>query len=540
MFYFRPPDGIDYRTGGGLWRSGVSFDILDPMQLVRRAQVLGLALAGLLSTACDEEGALTQLAAEAVFEPSSVDFGQVAPGSARALPVILRNVGQVTLTVEDVQIPADFSLRGLARNLVGAQLAPGESIGFDLTFLPRSEGLRELVLVAAFDREEAEAQLTIRADGSLRQAPLLSVSPSPVDFGTQSIDFTARRTVTIRNDGSANALIESVGRASDRSDATQSGLYVLDATLPIAVNAGQQANVDVLFTPPAAATYTETLEFRPAGLDPLLLDVRGRGSAAQGNLTCTPPTLDFGAVERGATNTLRVVCSATGGAVSVTSAAPEEGTHFRLTQNTGSSEIAPGTPLELDVVFEAQGPVGGRSDFLVVSYRASTGSQDLRVRLSGSVSEPSATETAISLELSWNTDNTDVDLHLTGPGGAPFVFNDCFFNNSQADWGVPGDPSDDCFLDQDDVDGFGPERINVGRAEAGLYRVYIHYFADNGFGRSTASVTVTLGGQTVGQFSRPNLVCNDLWHVGDIQWNGQTGTFRQVDRIDFSNFGRCN
>ena len=76
-----------------------------------------------------------------------------------------------------------------------------------------------------------------------------------------------------------------------------------------------------------------------------------------------------------------------------------------------------------------------------------------------------------------------MDLHLLAPGGQLETQKDCYYMNcvddgysSGLDWGVPGSTLDDPFLDLDDIEGFGPENINITAPEAGLYQVVVHDF----------------------------------------------------------------
>lgn len=94
--------------------------------------------------------------------------------------------------------------------------------------------------------------------------------------------------------------------------------------------------------------------------------------------------------------------------------------------------------------------------------------------------------------------------------------NDCYYANKRPDWGVLGDTTDDPLLDVDQTDGYGPENITLKKGENGLYKVYVHYYYDNGNGPSLASVQIFLNGQsslvTKPHFMQPY----DLWYVADV------------------------
>lgn len=156
---------------------------------------------------------------------------------------------------------------------------------------------------------------------------------------------------------------------------------------------------------------------------------------------------------------------------------------------------------------------------LVVTDRDGLRSEPTQITLDGLPFED------IHVELTWDTDDTDLDIHLihqtSCSGGDCFAVppTDCFFQNPSPDWGpagAVGNPS----LDLDELQGYGPENVNVDDPEAGnqTYRVVVNYYADRGEGASTATVRIYLqgslayvGAQTLGD-------TGDNWDVAEISW----------------------
>ncbi len=68
--------------------------------------------------------------------------------------------------------------------------------------------------------------------------------------------------------------------------------------------------------------------------------------------------------------------------------------------------------------------------------------------------------------ITWNTDNTDVDLHVTEPSG-----EECFYSHRKTRSGGQ--------LTQDVTQGYGPEMYLLPRARPGKYRVRAHYYASD-------------------------------------------------------------
>lgn len=73
---------------------------------------------------------------------------------------------------------------------------------------------------------------------------------------------------------------------------------------------------------------------------------------------------------------------------------------------------------------------------------------------------------AFRVTLSWDTDETDVDLWVTDPSGEL-----CFYNNPTTASGL--------VLDVDDINGYGPENITNLAPPAGDYLVQVHYYSDH-------------------------------------------------------------
>ena len=85
------------------------------------------------------------------------------------------------------------------------------------------------------------------------------------------------------------------------------------------------------------------------------------------------------------------------------------------------------------------------------------------------------------MTISWNTDNTDVDLWVIEPDGEK-----CFYSHNRTKNGGE--------LSQDMTQGYGPERYQIKKAQKGTYRVIVNYFNMNPnllAGETHVNVTVT-------------------------------------------------
>ena len=142
----------------------------------------------------------------------------------------------------------------------------------------------------------------------------------------------------------------------------------------------------------------------------------------------------------------------------------------------------------------------------------------------------------IHVQLVWDTpgdadqtdgEGSDVDLHLLHPRGHDWAEPplDCHYANANPDWGPPGEPGNPS-LDIDDVNGAGPENINLDapeEVEGSRYCVGVDYYRaenflvmDATYGPSTATVRIYLHGSLASEQSRPLLATHHFWQPACI------------------------
>lgn len=141
--------------------------------------------------------------------------------------------------------------------------------------------------------------------------------------------------------------------------------------------------------------------------------------------------------------------------------------------------------------------------------------------------------TSILIELTWDTDGTDLDGHFVRPGGTYYqVPDDCCWFNMNPDWdgsgggGTAGDPS----LDVDDTNGYGPEYTAlVEPPYDGSYEYIVHYF-DYCQATTTAEVRIWLNDVLVATYHHTFLCGSgavtdpDVWECACIEWDESTGS----------------
>lgn len=133
----------------------------------------------------------------------------------------------------------------------------------------------------------------------------------------------------------------------------------------------------------------------------------------------------------------------------------------------------------------------------------------------------------IWIQLTWDTDDTDVDLHVWDPS----YNHTYYFQKTEAYGGIPG-----AELDVDDIDGYGPEHFTMQTARAGDYVVKVRYYSAHGVtANTTATVRISIAGGAYRIFTHtftPDDVTTQIdytttygydWHVATLSMTGTGG-----------------
>lgn len=100
-----------------------------------------------------------------------------------------------------------------------------------------------------------------------------------------------------------------------------------------------------------------------------------------------------------------------------------------------------------------------------------------------------ANQTAdLMITISWNTDNTDIDLHVIEPTG-----EECFYSNPKTRIGGR--------LTQDVTQGYGPEMYLINKAKKGKYKVVAKYYSSD---RNRASTRTKVYATIYENWGKPN------------------------------------
>lgn len=110
--------------------------------------------------------------------------------------------------------------------------------------------------------------------------------------------------------------------------------------------------------------------------------------------------------------------------------------------------------------------------------------------------------------ISWDKDDTDVDLHFSWSGGA-----ECYYSNKTPTWGTAATSPR---LDVDNTHGFGPENITIGGMPGtGAFKVFVDYYSDHGKGPTTVSAAIYENGVAIFTGTR-TMSDGESWTLMDL------------------------
>ncbi len=265
---------------------------------------------------------------------------------------------------------------------------------------------------------------------------------------------------------------------------------------------------------PTAVTPSDVLDDEPtcAGRTVLVCDVEGR--AAAGRLIQAEPldTVSCRVFREGGDGVEFVVAKRPDGSTSQPQHRLDGGVEFFL-------DLAGSYTLRADPVGGDGKPVCDTS-VVVVEARPSSA---IHVQLVWhNPLDSDETDTCLSC-------GADVDLHLARADAEWFDEQlDCHYRNRTPDWGASG-PAHDPTLDIDDVNGAGPENINLREPENTTYRVGVHYFDSHGFMTAWATVRIFIRGELVWEGVQRPLDDRDFWDVATISW--PDGVVETIDSV---------
>lgn len=516
---------------------------------------------------------LSDVGAEINVSPQTVDFGRVPATQEDTEDIVVANIGQVTLTIDQILLNGSQDFTPLIGNKDPRRqpeilndpdedgvpgLSASKRFTIKVRYSPLVEGPdRGELSIFSDDPARPEVKVTLVANGA---TPCMNVTPGALEFRTSLVNRTDSRPLNIESCGGEQLEITRIYMADGSDPAFEldvPSLPDLPAILPAADPSAAPPSraIRVQFTPREQRIYNGKLIIEST--DPVTprreVSLLGRGvlnacpqaRATQDEFYVVPldvVTLDGSAsIDQDGPNNRPVeyewvVVSRPAGSLSQ----PVE-SFFN------NQQPADGGPQDDKLTPNASFFVDIAGTYIVeLRVKDNLGLDSIACDNPAVVTIVARPEEAIHIQLVWDTPNdpdqtdgggADLDLHLLHPNAenwfsAPY---DCHYANPVPDWGQLDNPADDPSLDIDDINGGGPENANLDLPEntdvlGAPYLVGVHYYNSRDrvtgfdYGASFATVRIFINGElawdspTELDGPREMEAEDHFWDVAQITW----------------------
>ena len=432
--------------------------------------------------------------------PDALSFAEVDVGETSTQSFTITSVGAVTLDVMNVRLETGsvFSIT-LPDKTIPFELLPGESTDAVVTYTRAGDGESDLAIVESNDGAMPEATVLLNGGGT---APALTLDPDHWDAGGVAVGDIRNGAIDVVSSGSAPVEVDEIAITG----AGFTGSWT--ETLPMILNPGERMTVALSFSPPDTGLFSGLLSVTaPSPVGTVTAPLSGEGAGGP-IAVCSVDPSEVTAISESATFFGSDSYDTAGAAITSydwTLISRPSGSTASMPSGTASSRRF--TP---DLIGEYVGQ-------LIVTNEYGVRSEPCEATLTATISQD------LWVEMFWSASQDDMDLHLVRPGGrvgsSP---DDCYYANTNPDWGTRGVTTDNPSLDLDDIPGTGPENINIGTpGETGAYEVWVvDYSGSTSDSPASTDVTVNIyvGGVMVYTDTKSCArECSDM-HFADVDW----------------------
>ena len=457
-----------------------------------------LAITALMLSGCQSDTEINKLYPALSVAPEALEFGDTVVDYGQTLELEVINGGQVELNVDSTSWLGETGAFSVSPKTLNVEARGRASL--EVTFLPDNYLEYADTLLLTSDDPDFPDGLEVPVTGIGVDAPTpdIEVSSESLDFGQVAEGAVGTAWFDIQNVGDASLLVDTTNQSGSGAFSVQSDIF--GATLA----PGDSTTVVVLYNPTTSDGDSGDLTILSNDPDEPEITVHFVGNGG------TEAEYPIAAISGPASTAPLDHVNLDGSASYDPSGSEIVAYHWQLvSQPTGST-----TELD-DSAAEDQADI-----FLDLAG-------DYRVELQveneiGLKSAPAVWTTdaipsdRIHLEMSWDTSETDIDLHLVNGDPSLFFDNneDACYCNPNPDWGTSAS-TDDPTLDLDDVLGFGPENINIEEPADGDYWVMVHFFDGNE--ASNVKVKLYLDGTFDSEYDAV-MERNEVWQLGYVRW----------------------
>lgn len=269
------------------------------MNMKRWLLVSAMSAFSLSACDCGGSGDLTNVAPHLIYDPQSLEFGEVPLGQSRTLILRLTNEGQTPLTLKGGSISSDTDSFKIVDGLPPA-LAPKQSIEFSVRFDALVAAETTGVLLIDADDVDGIRRINLRGIGVVpgiavnTDGGLCNDQPGSLSFGTVIPGMSVTRTITLEATGSAPVMVMSAAIV-DQGSSAEWELETIAAE-GVQISQGQKLELTATYTPADSGADTAAFLFTTNVPNRGTIRIPACGAGAAPALCGTPVPLDMGRI----------------------------------------------------------------------------------------------------------------------------------------------------------------------------------------------------------------------------------------------------
>lgn len=317
--------------------------------------------------------------------PASLTFGEVVVGQSETQLVTLINSGTTSVTISAVSAADSvYTVSGLQLPVV---LSAGQSVDLNVMFTPNADGWFGGNILFASNASNSSLRLNVQGSGEKSQS--VSASPSTLSFGTVTVGQSVTLPIVLTNKRTWQLSLTSLRSSGN-------GFSVTGPAMPMKLGGGQSITLNVTFDPQLMGQIGGGVFVGGVGVS---IPLTGTGTTSIGQLTGSPTSLPFGNVDVGSPSTQPFTITASGGAVTISSATSSN-SQFTISGISLPFTLNASQSAQVYVTFSPT-QSGATSGTVTLTSNASN-SQDLE-SVSGTGVQPT-----YSVSLSWSASTSNV------------------------------------------------------------------------------------------------------------------------------------
>jgi hypothetical protein len=351
---------------------------------------------------------------------STLNFGSVIVNSSAKASVRLTSSGTSAVTVNSASIAgAGFTI---VAGTLPVTLSPNQSVTLQLQFLPTVAGAATGKLtISSNSTNGSTATVALTGTGTAAASPQLTLSVSTLNFGSVTVNSSAKASVTLTSSGTSAVTVNSASIAG-------AGFTIVAGTLPVTLSPNQSVTLQLQFLPTVAgaAAGQLTISSNSTSGSTATVALAGTGIAATSpQLTLSTSTLSFGSVTVNSSAKASVTLTSSGTSAVTVNSASIAGAGFTIVAGSFPVTLSPSQSVTLQLQFlpTAAGAATGQ---LTISSNSTSGST-ATVSLSGTgvAANPKLTVSTTSLSFGSATVNTSTtkSVTLTSSGTSPVTIS---------------------------------------------------------------------------------------------------------------------